>query len=280
MIRKTKELGQALIMVLIVLAIGTVLVVPSLRLTATSLMNSPIVERQTKGLYAADAAQEYILWKLLYDDLGQEFTVPGEEGKAVFNFDVCDVPVSATVVMRAESGQGGTTLATDDKIMPIKTVDTGFTPSYWVPDKNEYTYTYTISMDYLSADAEPVDLEAIYDIPPGEFSGIAYQIGTSEISTDGGTTWHSVPDPLWNAAKGYLKWPADYDKDTHTGAFSSDQYDIDHYFYGMRDFEVREVKQLRFQLKGTLSTGIHCNWVVLKMADDTNTLSGPQASVT
>ena len=49
---RKKQAGQAFILVLIVLAIGAVLVVPSLRLTGTALMNSPIVERQIKGLYS------------------------------------------------------------------------------------------------------------------------------------------------------------------------------------------------------------------------------------
>ena len=138
-----KQAGQALILVLIVLAIGSMLVIPSLRLTGTSLMNTPIVERQIKGLYAADAAQEYILWKLAYDNLGQQFTVDGQS--ASFNFNVCDVPVNTTIVMRATEGQGGMVLATDHKIKPTKEVD---------PNEvdNDYSgpYTYTMSNDTMT----------------------------------------------------------------------------------------------------------------------------------
>ncbi|KPK20854.1 MAG: hypothetical protein AMJ70_07790 [Dehalococcoidia bacterium SG8_51_3] len=104
-----------------------------------------------------------------------------------------------------------------------------------------------------------------------------YIAGTSEISIDGGITWHSVPDPFEDWAKGYLQWPADYDKDTGSGAFSLDPLDTDHYFQGMRDFEVREVKKLRFTLEGRLDNHeVHCNWVVLK---PWNTVSGPQAPI-
>ena len=116
---KKKELGQAFLWVLIVLAVGTLVIVPALGLTATSLKSSQIVNRQTKGLYAADAAQEFILWKLLWGDLAGELVQSSDPNpSASFNFYVCDVPVSMTVFMRAVEGQGGITLATDDVIRP------------------------------------------------------------------------------------------------------------------------------------------------------------------
>ncbi|MBA7670411.1 hypothetical protein ES703_78557 [subsurface metagenome] len=269
-----KQAGQALILVLIVLAIGAVLVVPSLRLTSTALMGTPTVERQTKGLYAADAATEYILWKLAYDEWGKDFD--SEHPEAFLNFYVCEVPVSVYVAMRATEGKGGITLATDDKIKPTKTVE----PSL---HKYDYqTYTYTISLDYISDINEEnpqVYLDAIYDIPPGGFGSGAYdeEYGCW-LSLDGGDNWQEVPDPLWDHAKGYLKWPADYDKDTGEGAFSSHAE-----FLGIENFEVREVKMLRFKMYGRLADdNVHCNWVVLKMDDEEhpNTLSGPQAPIT
>ncbi len=268
-----KQAGQALILVLILLAIGAVLVVPSLRLTGTALMNSPIVERQIKGLYAADAAQEYILWKLL-DPNWRNANVGTEDVPFSFKFNVCDVPVSASVVMRATEGQGGITLATESTIKPTKTVDTGFVPDYWVPDRRWNDYLYTINLEQLSSD-NSVALDAIYDLLPGD---ITEYIGPTEMLVDGGE-WVTVPDPDSSqlVSKGYLKWPAEYDKDTHTGGFSSNPA-----FYGMENFEVREVKELRFWVRGRLANNdTHSNWVVLKMGDEdnTNTLSGPQAPI-
>ena len=267
---RKKQAGQVFIWVLMLLAVGSLVAVPSLRLTDTALKSSQIVDRQTKGLYAADAAQEYILWKLRYAGFGGEFENDGDT--IDYKFYVCDVPVSATVIMRAKEGEGGTTLATDDKIMATKEV----TPSY-VDVKREELYTYTINLDYLSDISEEnpqVYLDAIYDIPPGGFRVGAYE-GPTEISLDGGVTWQVVPDPEWNHAKGYLKWPADYNKYTGEGAFSSHPE-----FRDIQDFEVREVKKLRFQMRGTLGDDqVHCNWVVLKMEDNTNTLSGPQAPI-
>jgi len=165
---RRKQAGQALILVLIVLAIGALLVVPSLRLTGTALMGTPTVEKHTKGLYAADAATEYILWKLLYGGLGEELMQSSDpDPSAHYDFYVCEVPAAVTVVMRATVGTGGITLATDDKIKPTKTVD----PSL-VPDKNLYTYTYTIKLDHLSDD-NSVGLDAIYDLLPGGITDLS-----------------------------------------------------------------------------------------------------------
>ncbi len=270
-----KQAGQAFILVLILLAIGAVLVVPSLRLTSTALMNSPIVERQIKGLYAADAAQEYILWKLMYAGFPGEFVNDGDEIN--YNFYVCgEVPVAVSIIMRAKEGEGGMTLATDDVIRPTKMVvpDT-------VPNDTTVTVTYTIRLEQLSNDNSQ-GLDAIYDILPKTFADLDYEANRSFLSVDGGP-WEPIPDPLIEVSGGQvrLQWPADYDWETDTDAFSSDPLDVDRYFHGIRDFEVRQVKELKFELTHTFSgddkDNVLINWVVLKPWD---TLSGPQAPIT
>ena len=72
-----REGGQAFILVLILLTIGALLIVPTLRLTYTSLKSSQIVGGQARALYAADAAQEYVVWKLRYDEYASLFTENG-----------------------------------------------------------------------------------------------------------------------------------------------------------------------------------------------------------
>jgi len=76
--RRKGESGQAFIMLLIILAIGTLLVVPAMNLTATSLKSSEIVYDEVRALYAADGAQEYILWKLRWDNYGANFYEDGQ----------------------------------------------------------------------------------------------------------------------------------------------------------------------------------------------------------
>ncbi len=58
------EKGQALPVVLILIALGELMVVPTLNFTATGLNSSRNIEERTKGLYAAEAGVEYALWCL------------------------------------------------------------------------------------------------------------------------------------------------------------------------------------------------------------------------
>ena len=268
---RKRERGQAFILVLILLAIGALLTVPTLRLTGTALRNVPLVTGREKAIYAVDAGQEYVLWKLLHDDYGSYFDLEHDTG--YLSLDVCGIPVDIVIVMRAVEGQGGMTLAGDDVIQPTKTVSHQYLPDN-VPGKDWETYTYTITLEQLS-DNISQGLDAIYDIPPIQ---ITEYIGPTEISLDGGETWLTVPDPYDDelGSKGYIKWPADYEWETGTGAFSSDN-GSDHYFHGIKDFEPRQMKMLRFNMRGRLDNDtVNCNWVILK---PWNTVSGPQAAI-
>lgn len=63
------ETGLVLPIVLVMLALGSLLIVPSLNYVSTSLKTGEMVEKNVKGLYAADAGIEDALWKLLNDDV-------------------------------------------------------------------------------------------------------------------------------------------------------------------------------------------------------------------
>ena len=59
--------GQALILVLIALALGSLLITPTLGYVNTGLLESSISEEALLEQYAADAAVEYGLWQLKYN---------------------------------------------------------------------------------------------------------------------------------------------------------------------------------------------------------------------
>jgi len=63
----TRQRGQALILVLIALALGSLLITPTLNYVYTGLAETRISERLLLEQYAADAAVEYSLWQLKYD---------------------------------------------------------------------------------------------------------------------------------------------------------------------------------------------------------------------
>jgi hypothetical protein len=250
---KKREAGQAFILVLIILAIGSLLVVPALRLTGTSLQSSQIITREVEALYVADGAQEYVLWKLLYDGLGANFTYDGDN--VSFPCNVCGKEVDILIIMRAVAGEGGVTLATDDVVKPTKTV----TPDT-VPNDTYQVYTYTIRLEQIS-DNNTQGLDAVYDILPKGFGIDPYIAGSSYLRVEDGE-WESIGDPLIEVEQNQvrMRWPA-------SGNFTSP----------IRDFEVRQVKELKFQVADELPNNeVHCNWAVLKPWD---TISGPQAPI-
>ena len=60
--------GQALILVLIALALGSLLISPTLNYVNTGLLETRLSKQQLLEQYAADAAVEYSLWQLKFDD--------------------------------------------------------------------------------------------------------------------------------------------------------------------------------------------------------------------
>jgi len=250
---KKREAGHAFILVLIILAIGSLLIVPALKLTGTSLKSSEVVNREVEAMYAADGAQEYVLWKLLYDGLGSNFTYDGDN--VTFPCNVCGREVDILLIMRAVASEGGITLATDDTIRPMKSV----TPDT-VPNNVFQTFTYTIRLEQLS-DNNTQGLDVIYDILPKGFGTDPYIAGSSYFRVEDGE-WESISDPSVTVVQNQvrLRWPA-------SGNFTSP----------IRDFEVRQVKELKFQVAALLpKNSVHCNWAVLKPWD---TISGPQAPI-
>ena len=73
------EKGQALPAVLVLLVLGGLLIAPCLSYASTSLNAGQIVEKNVRGVYAADAGIEDALWKLKNDlPISESYLLPGE----------------------------------------------------------------------------------------------------------------------------------------------------------------------------------------------------------
>ena len=190
-----KEKGQLLIITLIILAIGSVIIIPILRLNITSLRLSSTVSAQNRGLFVADSAQTIAMWKLLRGGLTDNMTLDGDS--VSFTVTTCDVIANITVTMRAVESESGVILATDYTMLPQKTVS----PSY-MNTSTTATLEYTIEMKQVSSN-NTAKLEYIYDILPaalfsGNSLGDFYQLGSSYISTDG-LNWTPISDPSYTS---------------------------------------------------------------------------------
>lgn len=83
---KRGESGQVLPVVLIMMALGSLLIVPSLDYVSTSLNAGEIVEEKVEGLYAAEAGVEDALWKLDNDkpaSFPHSYEITGINGMSV-----------------------------------------------------------------------------------------------------------------------------------------------------------------------------------------------------
>jgi len=264
-LNRKKESGIAFVLVLIILAIGALTVVPALRLSFSSLRSIDIQDRLNKGFYAAESAQNFVQWDLYYGDLMQELGFLEGQNSANFTTDICGTPVDVSVIMRATELEGGVTLATDDTILPSKTVNTGLDPPDFATDKNHngpYTYIITVSQESSNTTN---GLDRIYDIISTSFSPGSVYLGPSEISDDG-TNWTTIDDPLEEkiVSNQRLRWPA-------TGDFASP----------FRDFVPGQEKYLRFRIqkKPKFDNITICNYVMVKVGD-VLTVSDAQAQIT
>lgn len=257
---KIKEAGQAFILVLIILAIGAALIIPALRLTNTGLQSSQIISRKNTGLYAAEAAQQKIMWMLFRGTLADNLT---SNEPMSFTVDVCGAIVNATIVMRVVESKEGIILAGEDTIMVSKTVSPSYVPSaeYKIPQYIDYE----MQFEQVSSN-NTASLEAVWDIIPEAFGKQTslYVPGSSEISIDGGE-WQYFPNPaiIVSGNQLLLRWPA-------SGSFDS----------SFGHFEVAQINRLKFKLYSDFPNNVViCNWAIIDVGD-IYTSSGPQAPIT
>lgn len=80
------ESGQAFLLVLVMLVVGSLLIVPSLTLASTSLKAGQMVEENMKGIYAADAGTEDAMWRIINDppaSFPHSYEITGINGMSV-----------------------------------------------------------------------------------------------------------------------------------------------------------------------------------------------------
>ena len=99
-----RELGQAFVLVLILLAVGGLLIVPFLQIVSTTVKSRQMYGQFINEDYAADAAIEYGMWRLKYEPGFAASLPPGQESEP-FYVTLNGVTASTTVIAQAPPGQ-------------------------------------------------------------------------------------------------------------------------------------------------------------------------------
>ncbi len=168
------EQGQVLPIVLVLLVIGGLIIAPTLNYASTSLNAGLAIEENLRGVYAADAGIEYVLWHLQhFEELPEELPVE----------------INGMVVTMVTEEEGNYALALGDF------ADAGGHYDYltiagefgdWVEEEEAYLYTITIILqvqETIHLNEVGVRLPVGYEYKPGS-ADIDGNLSTGEPTGD------------------------------------------------------------------------------------------------
>ncbi len=184
--------GQVFIMVLAVLAIGSLFLIPALFFMSTSSLASQNAVAQARGNYSADGGVEHALWRLRYEP-GFAASLTGDPPTAHYSIDLNGTPTGVTVTSvftETPPVPPGGDESQSGRITVNKTAD----PST-IPPLQTTVVTYTLLVENVGTSR--VHLEKIGDNLPQSFH---YLDGTSSGFTTVNPTITIVDD------KEVLEW--------------------------------------------------------------------------
>ena len=189
---RNSERGSALVLVLILLALGAPLITPSLRLVNTGLQSKQIHTVSLEGQYAADAGSEFALWKLLYGDVTSQLTQDGDQTSFSFTLN----GVETTVVIRlsgAAQALSSDPGAEDNRVRPSTMVECdkdndGFDDDWLaLPIQAGMAARYTVSLEQISPDTTAgvlgvyVELPKQFALVPGSVTSLDGSLPEAEL---------------------------------------------------------------------------------------------------
>ncbi|MBU2608023.1 MAG: hypothetical protein KKF26_01755, partial [Chloroflexi bacterium] len=134
------EKGQALPLVLLALAIGTLVITPFLGHANSSLIGSRVYGQTIEWQYARDAGVEHAIWSLTYGDLASQLPSPGDNTTYQLSEAVNGVAPTVTVTANATDSIGQIMDAVIDTLE--FDTDTGATPHIVPVSGNVYAIAY------------------------------------------------------------------------------------------------------------------------------------------
>ena len=104
--------GQALILVLIALALGSLLITPTVNYVSAGLVETRVSEDMFLNQYAADAAAEYSLWQLKYnvDNIVNQLGTENPSSTTSVTINGMEIPITTEISYSPESDEGAFTV--------------------------------------------------------------------------------------------------------------------------------------------------------------------------
>lgn len=244
-----RQRGQAIILVLVLLAIGALMITPVIQNIGNALKTSQIYTRFTNEDYAADAALDYGLWRLNYEP-GYAANLPMGVPSPPFYITINGVTANSTITPQA------TTNGTNEQLSGQQLMHVNDSPVYYKVTKTvtpntanvsqNTTFTYTVSIkSYDSTTNTTHKLTRIRD-------DLSYQFGHYTGGYVGNSTsWNATN---WGVAPFNPNNPLN-------GEWVTDDMDIPHWRLtwvfggGGIPFQYGETKTMSFQVRGALAQG-------------------------
>ena len=260
---KIREKGFALVLVLILVAFGSMILTPTLNFAFSSLRSKQVVTITLKDQYARDGCAELAMWKLLY---GGAAALLDEEGdQTIYECELNEIPADVSLTMQAKLGDTSVGGAEDNKVRLSQTVecdedgsgDYGDDCTTLPEDVVGMLAKYTIFLDQVSPDTS-VPMVAVYDQLPAKFD---WNPSANPVTSEDGSFPEIVgltPTNIDTAQNQIWKWD-----------FSSSPL----------SFTQGQVRQFTFIATIEEAKGEYCNRAFLKMQSTPHESSGPHEEI-
>lgn len=116
---KNGEKGQALVIVLALVAFGGLVITPFLGHAGNSLLGSRLYGEAISEQYSGDAGVEHAIWDLTYDDLADQLPSPGDNVSYQLGETVNGIAPYITVVKGDNVTYEITSVADDETIWAV-----------------------------------------------------------------------------------------------------------------------------------------------------------------
>lgn len=186
--KMNNQRGQALILVLIALALGSWLITPTLNYVSTGLLETRLSKQQLLEQYAADAAVEYGLWQLKYDvdGLTDQLDPENPSSSTTITVNGIEVPITTEISQSLQDDAGPFPVLPSESGIHL-TVALQIIPPSWSESGQTaylthvvYIYNYGTSAAHLKTVFEQLDPGLTY--VAGSYEGPVADLTTTAVN--------------------------------------------------------------------------------------------------